>query len=232
MNIIDVLIILFILLGGVIGFKQGVIKKTVSTVGLIVVIILSFTLKNFISVFLYENLPFFNFGGILKGLEVLNIILYELIAFLIVFSLLMIILRLIISLTGIVEKILKMTVILAIPSKILGFIVGLLEYYIIVFIVLFIITQPMFRIDLLNESKFKDIILNDTPLISDLAKDSAKTYTETWDIINENDNNNSKTVNTKVLEVLIKNKVITKESVNKLIEKDKLHIENANELLQ
>ena len=81
MNIVDAVIILFLLLGTVIGFKQGVLKKTVSYIGLIVIIILSFSLKNYVSVFMYENLPFFNFWGLLTGLEILNVILYELIAF-------------------------------------------------------------------------------------------------------------------------------------------------------
>ena len=44
-GIIDAVIILVILLGGVIGFKQGAIKKLTSAVGLILVLIVSFILK-------------------------------------------------------------------------------------------------------------------------------------------------------------------------------------------
>ena len=65
MGIIDIIIILLILFGGLIGFKEGVIKKTTSFLGLFVVVIISFILKNYLSSFFYEYLPFFNFGGII-----------------------------------------------------------------------------------------------------------------------------------------------------------------------
>ena len=88
MNVIDIIIILFILLGGVAGFKAGVLKKIVSFVGLFIVVYLSFRLKNYLSPFFYENLPFFNFWGIFKGIQVLNIIFYEFLSFIIIASLL------------------------------------------------------------------------------------------------------------------------------------------------
>ena len=50
-GLIDAIILLFILLGGLVGFKEGVIKKLTSVVGLLLVIILSFVLKNSLSVF-------------------------------------------------------------------------------------------------------------------------------------------------------------------------------------
>ena len=73
LNIVDAIIILIILLGGVIGFKEGIIKKLTSVIGLILVVILSFTLKNYLSVIFYENLPFFDLWGAFKGIQVLNI---------------------------------------------------------------------------------------------------------------------------------------------------------------
>ena len=45
MNIIDAVIILFIILGAVVGFKEGFIKKTASLIGLVVITIISFLLK-------------------------------------------------------------------------------------------------------------------------------------------------------------------------------------------
>ena len=225
MNIIDAVIILFLLLGAVVGFKQGVLKKTVSFAGLLLIIILSFSLKNYVSVLMYENLPFFNFWGLLTGLEILNVILYELIAFL------FIIFIVVVGITGIVEFILKMTIILAIPSKLLGMVVGFLEYYIIAFVVLFILTQPIFHISILNDSKYKDFILNNTPIVSSYAKKTLKTYKETWDIIKKHDNDNTVDINTSLLEVMLKNKIITVDSTEKLIKKDKLHIKNQDVIL-
>src|SRR5690625_5201712 len=100
MNIVDILIIIFILLGASIGFKQGFTKSLVSFVGIIVVIILAYLLKNPVSEFLMSIGPFFNFGGIIKGVTVLNIAVYEIIAFILVFTILMIILRVLLLATG------------------------------------------------------------------------------------------------------------------------------------
>ena len=46
LNIVDIIIILIIGLGAIIGFKEGAIKRATSVIGLVLVIILSFTLKN------------------------------------------------------------------------------------------------------------------------------------------------------------------------------------------
>ena len=72
LNIIDIIIIVFILLGALVGFKRGVTKQLVSCLGLIAVVILSFLLKNPVSIFLYEHLPFFKFAGVLKGVTSLK----------------------------------------------------------------------------------------------------------------------------------------------------------------
>ena len=181
-NLIDAIILLIILLGGVIGFKEGVIKKLTSVIGLIIVVILSFTLKNYLSVFFYENLPFFDLWGVFKGIQVLNILFYELLAFVIIASVLTIVYRLILGLTGIIEKVLKATVILSIPSKILGFFVGLIENYIWVYLFLFILTLPVINIKQIYDSKTAVFIMEKTPILS---KDTDKTidiYNDLYDI--------------------------------------------------
>ena len=150
MSVVDIIILIFLALGAVAGFKAGVIKKTVDFIGMFLIVILSFYLKNFVSVFMYENLPFFSFGGLFKGLEVINILLYEVIAFTIVFGLLLLVLRLLLMISGIIERILKATIILSIPSKLLGIVVGAIEMYVYLFIILVIITLPIFNITFIN----------------------------------------------------------------------------------
>ena len=61
MNIIDFIIILFILSGAIIGFKRGFTRQLVSLVSFFAIIILAFMFKNPVSIFLYEHLPFFKF---------------------------------------------------------------------------------------------------------------------------------------------------------------------------
>ena len=48
MNVVDVIIIALLILGGVAGFKAGVIKKITDFIGMFVVIILAFYLKNYV----------------------------------------------------------------------------------------------------------------------------------------------------------------------------------------
>ena len=61
---LDIIIIMIILFGAIVGFKRGIIKQSVITVGMIFVLILSFILKNPVSSIMYEHLPFFSFGGL------------------------------------------------------------------------------------------------------------------------------------------------------------------------
>src|SRR5574344_615349 len=106
-NVIDIAIILFLIMSGIIGFKRGILRQGIGAIGTILIFILAWNLKNPIGNFLSLNLPFFSFGGIFKGVTSLNIILYQLIAFLIVIAILEIIFNVILNITGIIEKILK-----------------------------------------------------------------------------------------------------------------------------
>lgn len=232
MNIFDVIIILFILSGAVVGFKRGLTRELVSLVSFFAIVILAFMLKNPISIFLYEHLPFFKFGGILKGVTVLNIALYEIIAFLIMVIILSVIFKILAVITNLFEKILKMTVILSIPSKIAGAVVGIIESYIWVFIVLYILSFPIFNIGILNESKYKNSILNNTPLLSGFIEPTMKVLDEFGDLKNKYESTeNASQFNRETLDLFLKYDVITVESVDKLIEKDKLKIDNVEEIL-
>lgn len=226
MNIIDAIIILILLMGAVIGFKQGAIKKTVSFVGTFAIIIIAFIFKNDLSVLFYENLPFFDFWGAFKGIQVLNIILYEIIAFLVVFSLLFIVLRMLIVITGFAELLLKATIFLAIPSKILGIFVGLIEYYVYIFIALFVISLPVFNLVDLNESKFAGTILNNTPLLSGLADDTVEVYTEVYNIIDNRGNKSTEELNEEVLTFMLDKKAISYESAKSLIDQNKVFVKD------
>ena len=224
-NIIDTVIVLIVMMGAIVGMKRGVIKQSVMTIGLILVLVLSFLLKNPVSALMYKYMPFISFHGLLENLAVLNILLYEIIAFGIVFSVLSAILIALIKISSILEKILRATVILAIPSKILGFILGAVEYYLVVFIILFILSQPTFKIeqfDFVNESKLKPIILENTPIISELAKETIDTFNDINDLIKNKDNMTVEEFNCKALNSMIENKFIDKDSIKYLYDNKKL----------
>ncbi len=224
MNVVDVIIIALLILGGVAGFKAGVIKKLTDFIGMFVVIILAFYLKNYISVIMYENLPFFNFFGLINGIDALNILLYEVIAFLVIFIALLFVLKVVLMLTGLVEKILKATVILSIPSKLLGIVVGVIEMYVYLFLILVIVSLPIFDSSFLKDSKMNNFILNNTPVLSGVSEEIIDIYGDVYNIIDNRKNKTNEQLNEEILKVLIDKKVVTKESAKKLVDRNKIHI--------
>ena len=224
MNVVDVIIIALLILCGVDGFKAGVIKKLTDFIGMFVVIILAFYLKNYISVIMYENLPFFNFFGLINGIDALNILLYEVIAFLVIFIALLFVLKVVLMLTGLVEKILKATVILSIPSKLLGIVVGVIEMYVYLFLILVIVSLPIFDSSFLKDSKMNNFILNNTPVLSGVSEEIIDIYGDVYNIIDNRKNKTNEQLNEEILKVLIDKKVVTKESAKKLVDKNKIHI--------
>lgn len=222
---LDIIILLFILFGGLVGFKRGIIKQSVITIGMILVLVLSFLLKNPVSALMYKYLPFFTFGGLLENVAVLNILVYEVIAFFLIFSILSTIFLILIKISSIFEKILKATVILAIPSKFLGAVFGLVEYYLITFVVLFVLMQPTFKlneVDLFKESKLKNIILEKTPFMSGLVEETLDTFSDIGNLIEKRSDISDKEFNCKAIDVMIKNNIIEQESIDYLYEKNKL----------
>lgn len=221
MNIVDIIIIVFILAGAIIGFKRGVIKQAVITIGMLLVVILAFLLKNPLSTFLYSRLPFLTFG-ILDEYAVLNIIVYEFISFLILFCLLSILLFVLIKASSLIEKFFKATVILAIPSKILGFILGAIEYYIITFIVLFILSGPILfsedfhQIKPVSDSKIGGYILKHTPIVSHYTKNTIKSIEELSELFKTQKSTSIKKFNCKALKILKKDKIVSEDSLEYL----------------
>lgn len=233
MNIVDIVILVIILCGAVVGFKRGFTKSLVCALGFIAIVVLAFFLKNPLSVLLYENLPFFKFGGILKGVTVLNIALYELLAFIIVLAVLAVALKILSLVSSLFEKILTMTIILGIPSKILGAVVGAIEGFVIVFIGLYVLSLPIINVSFIDESKYKNQILNNTPLLSNFSKKTVSVIEEFAGIKDKykDNNKNAEEFNKEVLDLFLKYDVVKVESIDKLVEKEKLQINNIEEIL-
>lgn len=231
-GIIDAVIILVILLGGVIGFKQGAIKKLTSAVGLILVLIVSFILKNKISVYFYENLPFINLWGVFKGIQVLNVIFYEMVAFLVIATVLTIVYRVLLGFTGLIEKVLKATVILSIPSKILGFFIGLVENYIWVYIILFILTLPVINFREVYTSKMATFILKETPIVSEYTKKTLDIYNDIYKVVENRKGKTNKEINEEAMDTMLKYDIITVKSAKELIRQNKVLVDNEDFLLK
>ncbi len=233
MSIIDIIIIIFLIFGALLGFKRGFTRQLINSLGSIVVLILAFKLKNPVSVILFKILPFFKFDKILKGATVLNIVLYELLAFLIVLFILLFFLRIAMTASKIFEKVLNLTIFLGIISKILGAIVGVITNYVIVFFVLYILTLPIMNVSGVEESIYKDKILTRTPVLSKFAQKSFTVMQDIGDLKNKyKESNNYNQFNLEAIDLLLDKKIVNINTIDDLIENEKLIIDNVEIILK
>ena len=233
MNIVDVIIILLILACGAAGFKRGVFKQLVTTVGFVLAVVIAFYLKNPVAEFLSLHLPFFEFGGSFSNATSINIIFYQIVSFILVIIVLEAILNILIKVTGVIEKILKVTIILGIPSKILGFIVGIIEGFIITFLILFFLRQPAFNLKIFDDSKLTDPILNSTPLLSQVAGDFVDAFNDLYELGNDyyEQEFSENTLTLKSIDVMLEHGIITPDYVMKLVEAKKIKVVGIDNIL-
>lgn len=232
MNIVDIVLIILLLLYVAKGFSEGVIKESITFIGGFAVIVIAFFLKNPVSVFLYKTLPFFKFSGPLAGISVANIIIYELLAFLLVAGILLAIYVVVIKATRILEKIIKITLVLALPSKILGAIVGFIEGVVVAFILLFIFMQFNLTKKYIDNSNFATTILEKTPLLGSAIDPIYSSFKEIAEVSEKyKDSSNRDEANLESLNILLKYEVLSIDNAEDLVESGKIAIPGANELI-
>lgn len=224
MNILDIVIVLILIMSAIIGFKRGAIKEVVSLVGIIIVFILAFSLKGVLGNVLCKWLPFFNFAGNLEGVTVLNILLYQLIAFLIIYSLLFSVYMIVVKISGIVQKLVHMTVILWLPSKVIGAVVAFITGYVMVFVVLLALLIPLKDTDIFKNSKFANYIVYDTPILASSSENISTSINEIYELgedLSKGDISKNE-ANVKTMDILLKYKVVSAETARELVVLDKL----------
>lgn len=232
MTIVDAILILFLLLGAVLGFKKGAIKSLVVLIGTILVVVISYYLKNPIAELLLDYCPFIKFGGAWTGLVTLNILLYEALAYVLVFVVLSSILSLFIKVSGILETVLKMTIILGIPSKIIGAVLGFLEAVVFSFIVLFVLLQFNGTSKMVSDSSLAISIIDKTPFIGHMVDDTYKAIKDINKLQDKYKNDNNKDAyNAEILTIMLKYKVVTPELTQKLIADKKLNFAGVQNVL-
>lgn len=223
-NILDVAIILILIMFAIVGFKRGAIKEIVSLVGIIVVFIVSFSLKGILGNILCKWLPFFDFAGSLEGVKVLNILLYQLIAFLIIYSLLFSVYMIVMKISGIVQKIIHMTVILWLPSKLIGAVVAFVTGYIMVFVVLLALLIPLKDTVIFQDSSLANYIIYKTPILAASSENISTSINEIYTLGEDLSKGeiNKNQANLETMDVLLKYKVVSPETARELIALDKL----------
>ena len=228
MNFIDILIIILLIFFGVSGLKRGFFKELVMFLGTILVFYLAYKFKDPLGNWLLLRLPVFDFPNIFKGVSVLNILLYQLLAFVLVLALLLVVYSIVLTITHVFEKILKFTIVLGIPSKILGFILGILEGYVIVFVILFFLSQPAFNFQTFKDSKFTNKILTSSPVLTNITSNVVETVENIYDLTDEKDTN---VLNNKLLDMMLDKKVVDYETANELYKSKKITFQGMEQVL-
>lgn len=228
MNIIDIIVILLIAFCAYLGMKKGFVKTIVTLVGLVLVFVLAYFLKNPIADWLCLNLPFFNFTGSFKGATILNVIFYQLVAFIIMFSILMIAYHVTVRLSGLVERLLKMSFVLAIPTKVGGLIVGILEGIFISLIAIVVLSLPVLKFDLIENSAIRNYLYNVSPIVGNITGSMNDSVDEILELKEKFDNDeNKEEFNLGSLDIMLKHSAMKVSLAEKLVNSGKLNIDPA-----
>lgn len=225
-NILDIFIIMMLIMFVIVGFKRGVIKELVSLIGIIIIFILSWSLKNYIGNFLCIIFPFFKFIGPLKDIDAINILVYQGIAFMIVFVILLSLYSISLKISRVIQKIVNMTIILWLPSKILGGIVSLIKGYLIIMIISILLIIPFGNLSIFRESKIMNYMLYETPIISNYTDNFIEPVKQIYDLSNDisNETITAQEANKRSINIMIKYKITNQSTVNDLIKLKKLNV--------
>lgn len=233
LNVFDIGIVLLLVMGVIVGFKRGVIKEAVSLVGIIAVFIFSFALKDILGNLLCTILPFFKFSGPIEGISVLNILMYQMIAFIIIFSILLTIYEIVMKISKFIQKLVNLTIILIIPSKILGGIISLIKTYIVLTAVFLVLMIPIGNSPLFRDSTLINFMLYKTPIISSYTSNFVNPVKEIYSLLKNIDDKNKNEINLESLDIMLKYDVVSKKTVNNLIKLHKLDdIKNIENILE
>lgn len=232
MNLVDIIVIVIIIFGGIVGFRRRFTSQFIHFCGFIVMLLAAFLFKNPVSAFLYKKLPFINLPGILSGVSVLNILIYEVLAFFVVFIGLYLIFLIILKVSHLIDNLFDENALFSVPSKLGGAFVGLIENYFVAFIVLYILSLPLFDLEIVRDSKLRVAILEKTPVLNLYVEGAVNVGREFWDVAEKyKDGKHSEALNLEALDLLLKYKVTTVESVDVLVEQNKIQINNIESVL-
>ena len=235
MNWFDIILIILLLVGGLEGFSRGFFREILKVGGFIIVLYLSFIFMNPLGNLLFKYLPLFSLHIIGIEIAALNILLYEIISFLLISTILYVILNFILTITGLISKVISISKVINLPFKILGAIVGILSNYILIIFLLLILAIPLGKVDAYRNSTLKNYFLNSPILITSQIKNLNSSINEVYDLTEEIKNDKSRIkhsdeYNAKSFDIMLKNKIVSIDTVDELIDNGK--IRNYKELDQ
>ena len=234
LNIFDIGIVLLCLMFFIVGAKNGVIKEVFSLAGTIAVFVIAFMFRGILGNVMCIALPFFKLSGALEGITAINILLYQVIAFMLLFFILLSVYVLIMGISSVFQKLVNLTIILIIPSKILGGIVSVIKGWIVLFAVFIVLMIPLRNYSIFTESTMINKILYNTPILSGYTSNFTSSVEEIYDLGVKVSNKEISTndANLKTLDIMLKHKVVDKNTIEKLINQNKLNdVKNINSVL-
>lgn len=227
MTVVDIIALVLIILGALYGFKKGAIRGLVQLIGLVSITIISYQFKDSIGNILIKHLPFFNFGGKVNELYTLNLLVYQGIAFIIIFVLLYCLLNILIDVSGIIDLLLKFSIVFALPSKIIGAVLGAVEAIFFVFVFGASLLHFSQTSKYIMDSKIVKPIVEKTPIVNVVFRKSIGAAENIYnEIENYQDSKDSKGTNIAIIRVLVKYGIVKAEVVQENIDNGKLHLEN------
>ena len=235
LNIFDVGIILLLIMFLIVGFKNGVIREAFALIGIIAVFILSFVFKGLLGNLMCIILPFFKLSGVIEGFSVINILIYQIIAFMLVFAILLTIYEIFLKISKFIQKLVNLTIILILPSKLLGAVVSLIKGVIVLFAVFIVLMIPLKNSELLTGSTMVNQILYKTPILSQSSNNYINTVEEIYNLAEKVSNKKISTndANLELLDMMLKHKIVNKSTVESLVKLHKLDdVNNIETVLQ
>ena len=235
LNIFDVGIILLLIMFLIVGFKNGVIREAFALIGIIAVFILSFVFKGLLGNLMCIILPFFKLSGVIEGFSVINILIYQIIAFMLVFAILLTIYEIFLKISKFIQKVVNLTIILILPSKLLGAVVSLIKGVIVLFAVFIVLMIPLKNSELFTGSTMVNQILYKTPILSQSSNNYINTVEEIYNLAEKVSNKEIITndANLELLDMMLKHKIVNKSTVESLVKLHKLDdVNNIETVLQ
>ncbi len=219
--IVNIVIILVIVFGALEGYKKGLFESIIRFFGFIIACILAFAFKNKLSVLMYTYLPFFKFGGEIKGITAINILLYELLAFIIIFIVVTLVINLILKMTNAIEKIVKAIPIIGLIDQLLGAVIGLIDSIVVLYLVIFIFKFGCNLFGFYVQPSLADNIM-EIPILNEKFGNSIGAFDDIVSLKDEYSSSEKEEFNNKAIKILLDKKVITKENLDLLIQKKKI----------
>ena len=229
MNYFDIIFGIILIVFGIKGYKRGFFRETLNFVGLIVILYISFLLMAPIGNVLLKTLPFLSLSIIGVEMESLNIFFYQVLSFILLSIILYIIWNFILTITGLLSKIIGLNKLLRLPFRLLGAVVGVISGYVILFLILLVIAIPLnSRFTSYKDSKLKDHIINNKLLFTKEVVKLNDSINEIYDLTyvidkDEKRLKHSDIYNAKVMDIMLKNRMVEKETIDELIKRNKIH---------